>query len=45
MLIMAVLFLGRFRIRKPGKKGVLVMVAIGFAEFLAFLILMKVTQR
>ena len=45
MLIMAVLFLGRFRIRKPGKKGVLVMVAIGFAEFLAFLILMKVTHR
>lgn len=45
MLVMAVLFLGRFRIRKPGKKGVLVMVAIGFAEFLAFLILMKVTHR
>ena len=45
MLVMAVLFLGRFRIRKPGKKGVLVMVAIGFAEFLAFLILMKLTNR
>ena len=45
MLIMAVLFLGRFRIRKPGRKGVLVMVAIGFAEFLAFLILMKLTNR
>ena len=45
MLVMAILFLGRFKIRKPGRKGVLVMVAIGFAEFLAFLILMKVTNR
>ncbi len=45
MLAMAILFLGRFKIRKPGRKGVLVMVAIGFAEFLAFLILMKLTNR
>lgn len=45
MLIMAILFLGRFKIRKPGKKGVAIMVAIGFAEFVAFLILMRLTNR
>ena len=45
MLIMAMLFVGRFKIRKPGKKGVLVMVAIGLAEFLAFLILTRLTNR
>ena len=44
MLAMAVLFLGRFKIRKPGRKGVWIMVAIGFAEFVAFMILMRVTK-
>ena len=43
MFIMACLFVGRFKIRKPGKKGVLIMVGIGFLEFLAFLILIRVT--
>lgn len=45
MLVMAILFLGRFKIRKPGRKGVWTMVAIGFVEFVAFLILMRVTNR
>ncbi len=45
MLIMACLFVGRFKIRKPGRKGVRIMVGIGFAEFLAFMILMSVTNR
>jgi CDP-diacylglycerol--serine O-phosphatidyltransferase len=45
MLAMAILFLGRFKIRKPGRKGVWIMVAIGFAEFVAFIILMRVTNR
>ena len=44
MLILAILFLGRFKIRKPGKKGMAIMVGIGLAEFLAFLILMRVTM-
>ena len=42
MLVMACLFVGRFKIRKPGRKGVLAMVGIGFLEFLAFLILSRV---
>ena len=45
MLVMAILFLGRFKIRKPGRKGVWIMVAIGFAEFVAFMILMRVTNQ
>lgn len=45
MLIMAFLFVGRFKIRKPGRKGVWIMVGVGFAEFLAFMILMSVTNR
>ena len=32
------------KIRKPGRKGVWIMVAIGFAEFVAFMILMRVTK-
>ncbi len=45
MLVMACLFVGRFKIRKPGRKGLRIMVGIGFAEFLAFMILMSVTNR
>ena len=45
MLVMACLFVGRFKIRKPGRRGVWIMVGIGFAEFLAFMILMSVTSR
>lgn len=45
MLIMAILFVGRFKIRKPGRKGVLIMVGIGFLEFVAFLILTRLTSR
>ena len=43
--VMACLFVGRFKIRKPGRKGLRIMVGIGFAEFLAFMILMSVTNR
>ncbi len=42
MLVMACLYVGRFKIRKPGRKGVLAMVGVGFLEFLAFLILSRV---
>ena len=45
MLIMAGLFVGRFKIRKPGRRGVGIMVGIGFLEFLTFMILMSVTNR
>ena len=45
MMVMACLFVGRFKIRKPGRKGVWIMVGIGFAEFVAFMILMSVTSR
>ena len=45
MMVMACLFVGRFKIRKPGRKGVWTMVGIGFAEFVAFMILMSVTSR
>ncbi len=45
MLVMAILFVGRFKIRKPGRRGVLVMVGIGFLEFAAFLILTRITNR
>ena len=45
MFVMACLFVGRFKIRKPGRKGVWIMVGIGFAEFVAFMILMSVTSR
>lgn len=45
MFVMACLFVGRFKIRKPGKKGLWIMVGIGFAEFVAFMILMSVTNR
>ncbi len=45
MFVMACLFVGRFKIRKPGKKGLWIMVGIGFAEFIAFMILMSVTNR
>ena len=43
MLVMAILFVGRFRIRKPGRKGVLIMVGIGLMEFIAFLVLTRLT--
>ena len=45
MMVMACLFVGRFKIRKPGRKGVWIMVGIGFAEFVTFMILMSVTNR
>ena len=45
MFVMACLFVGRFKIRKPGRRGVWIMVGIGFAEFVAFMILMSVTNH
>ena len=38
------LFLGRFQMRKPGLRGILIMVAIGVAEF-ALLIIWRIVSR
>jgi CDP-diacylglycerol--serine O-phosphatidyltransferase len=38
MLIMAILFIANFKIPKPGKRGLAVMIALGAAELAAFLI-------
>ena len=45
MLCMAVLFLCRFRIRKPGKKLLAAMVAFGTLELLAFLLIRFLGRR
>ena len=34
MLLVAILFLSKFQIRKPGLRGILIMVVIGFVEFI-----------
>ena len=39
MLITAALFVGRFNVRKPGLKGVLIMVGIGLVEFILLLLI------
>lgn len=39
MLLMAFAFVGRFNIRKPGLKGILIMIGIGLIEFIAILLL------
>ena len=39
MLIMAALFLGKFKIPKPGKKLLFAMLAVGGLELLAFLLI------
>lgn len=39
MAIVAALFIGKFQIRKPGMRGVLIMVAIGALEFAVILLL------
>ena len=44
MLVLGVLFLGRFKIRKPGKKGVAILACIGLVEFITFLVLMRLTS-
>ena len=45
MLILAVLYLGRFKIRKPGIKGLSILIGIGLVEFIVFLILKRVTMQ
>ena len=45
MLLMACLFLGNFRIPKPGKKALGFLVAIGGLELLAFLIIRFLGHR
>ena len=39
MLAMACAFIGKFNVRKPGLKGILIMVAIGLIEFIVILLL------
>ncbi|MBR5095363.1 MAG: CDP-alcohol phosphatidyltransferase family protein [Oscillospiraceae bacterium] len=44
MLVMAVLFVGGFKIKKPGKKGLAIMVAVGLGEFILYLVLTYLTK-
>lgn len=39
MFLMATLFIGRFKVRKPGKKALLWIIGIGAAEFLGFVLI------
>ena len=45
MLIMALLFLGNFKIRKPGKKALAWMVGLGAAELLMFIAIKILAHR
>ena len=45
MFLMAVLFLGNFKIRKPGKRLLGIMVGIGGLELLAFLLIRLLGRR
>ena len=39
MLFTGAAFVGRFRVRKPGLRGILALVALGLAEFVLLLVL------
>ncbi len=45
MLVMAALFIGNFKIPKPGKKALAVMILIGLAEVAAFLLIRFLGRR
>ena len=45
MLLTAVLFVSRFNIKKPGLRGILLMVAIGTVEFALIVVLVVLHRR
>lgn len=45
LLIIAILFVCNFRLRKPGFRGIMVLVGIGILEFLLIFILMKIFRN
>ncbi len=45
MIAVGIAFLSKFHIRKPGLKGILIMVAIGAAEFLALILTMILSSH
>ena len=45
MLATAGAFVGKFRVKKPNLRGILILVALGAAEFLLFLLLRLVTRH
>ncbi|CDB30743.1 unknown [Firmicutes bacterium CAG:137] len=45
MLATAGAFVGKFHVKKPNLRGILILVALGAAEFLLFLLLRLVTRH